>query len=311
MNVLITGCAGFIGSHAVDHFLSNGARVIGVDSLTYAGNTDNLKDAYESKNFTFVYADICNTDKIKKCCNDYKIQWIVNFAAETHVDNSIDCEKNFIHSNIVGVSSLLQVCKALKIPLLHISTDEVYGSALDNVSYEEVDQLCPSNPYSATKAAAEHLIRSYHNTHKTNYIIVRPSNNFGPRQHREKFLPTIIKSLKNNKKIPVYGDGKNIRDWLYVKDNVKMIYNILVKSKLNETYNISCSKEMKNLQIIKYVTEIMSADFKNSIEFVEDRPGHDYRYSIKNSKVKSIGAYHESGFLDSLKDTIESYGKHV
>ena len=308
MNVLITGCAGFIGSHAVDYFLSKGVHVLGVDSLTYAGNTENLKDANTNKNFTFICTDICKTGKIKKYCENHKIQWIINFAAETHVDNSIVCDSKFIHSNIVGVSSLLKVCRELNLPLFHVSTDEVYGPALGDTSFNEDDVLNPLNPYSATKAAAEHLIKSFHNTYKTNYIIVRPSNNFGPRQHKEKFLPTIIKNLQNNKKIPVYGDGTNIRDWLYVKDNVEIMYNILVRSKLNETYNITSKKEMTNLEMIKNVTKIMQVGMNENVKFVKDRPGHDFRYSVSDEKIRKLGVVKKNDFYKNLKATVISFG---
>ena len=308
MRVAITGCAGFIGSHAVDYFLAKGCFVVGIDSLTYAGNLDNIQMASQNKNFKFVKMDICETDDITQMCKSLNVQWIINFAAETHVDNSIACDSKFIHSNIVGVSSLLKTCRELSVPLFHISTDEVYGPALGNTSFNEGDTLNPLNPYSATKAAAEHLIKAFHNTYKTNYIIVRPSNNFGPRQHKEKFLPTIIKNLQNNEKIPVYGDGTNIRDWLYVKDNVEIMYNILVRSKLNETYNITSKKEMTNLEMIKNVTKIMQVDMNERVKFVKDRPGHDFRYSVSDEKIRKLGVVEENDFYENLKATVISFG---
>ena len=199
MNLLITGCAGFIGSHAVDHFLDVGHNVVGVDCFTYAASLDNLKSALADKNFTLYETDICDTNKIIEYCADHKIDWIVNFAAETHVDNSIESCEKFIHSNIVGVQSLLECCRELGIKLFHISTDEVYGS-IKSGSFSENDKLNPKNPYSATKAAAEHLVQSYENTYGVEFIIVRPSNNFGPRQNKEKFIPTILTSLVNKQK---------------------------------------------------------------------------------------------------------------
>jgi len=308
MRVAITGCAGFIGSHAVDYFLSQGCFVVGIDSLTYAGNLDNIQMASQNKNFKFIKMDINETDDVTQICASLNIQWIINFAAETHVDNSIICDSKFIHSNIIGVSSLLKVCRKLNLPLFHVSTDEVYGPALGDTSFKEGDVLNPLNPYSATKAAAEHLIKSFHNTYKTNYIIVRPSNNFGPRQHKEKFLPTIIKNLQNNKKIPVYGDGTNIRDWLYVKDNVEIMYNILVKSKLNETYNITSKKEITNLEMIKNVTKIMQVNMSENVKFVKDRPGHDFRYSVSDDKIKKLGVVKKNDFYKNLKATVASFG---
>ena len=226
MKIMITGCAGFIGSHATEEFLKAGYDIVGVDALTYAGSTENMSGFIDD--IMFVHADICDDKKIRSLVKDEGIEYIVNFAAETHVDNSIDSCKNFIKSNVDGVRSLLDACRDFGCSLLHVSTDEVYGSAMDG-SFTEDDILSPRNPYSATKAAAEHLITSYANTYKTDYKMVRMSNNFGPRQHSEKLIPTILKSLSLGKKIPIYGDGSNIRDWFYVKDCVKMVRGILEK----------------------------------------------------------------------------------
>ena len=226
MSILVTGCAGFIGSHAVDHFLDSGDKVVGIDSMTYASNIENLKSAFKKSDFVFYEKDIVDTFDITNICKNHNIKWIFNFAAETHVDNSIDSCDAFIHSNIIGVKSLLECCKETGASLFHISTDEVYGST-SGKPFKESDTLSPKNPYSATKAAAEHIIEAYSNTYGVNFITVRMSNNFGPRQHGEKFIPTIIRSLSNNKKIPIYGNGKNVREWLYVKDCVK-IYTVSI-----------------------------------------------------------------------------------
>jgi len=306
MNVLITGCAGFIGSHAVDHFLSEGYSVIGVDCLTYAGDMKNLKLALESEKFSFFKDDICNTSNIIELCENYNIKWIINFAAETHVDNSIDSCTGFIHSNIAGVHSLLECCRLTKTMLFHISTDEVYGS-IKLGSFNENSKLNPRNPYSATKAAAEHIITSYHNTHDINFLMARPSNNFGPRQHREKFIPTILRSIKAGKRIPVYGDGKNIRDWLYVKDNVAAIQFILENSKLNETFNITLGDERSNIETVEIILDVMKKEFKESVEFVPDRLGHDFRYSIDNSKLASLGFSRRTNFRDQIEETINFF----
>ena len=307
-NILVTGCAGFIGSHAVDYFLSKeGYFVIGYDVLTYAGKKDNLKNAVKSKNFKFVKGDICDNFLLQKTCKDYNIDWIVNFAAETHVDNSIESVDSFIHSNVKGVSSILDVCKELDIKLLHVSTDEVYGSKLEG-SFDEESKINPRNPYSATKAAAEHLVNSYINTFSIKAIIVRPSNNFGPRQHKEKLLPKIIKCLKENKKIPIYGSGNQIREWLYVKDNVAAIEFIMLKSKMGETYNITSNQEMKNIDLVKKVCKLLDKDFNISIQFVKDRLGHDFRYSITNKKLIDLGFESFSNFELCLNETLKEKG---
>ena len=191
---------------------------------------------------------------------------------------------------------------------MHISTDEVYGSILEG-SFSEKDPLNPTNPYSATKASAEHLILSYANTHNIKYLIFRPSNNFGPRQHEEKLLPTIVKSLVTNKNIPVYGDGSNIRDWLYVKDNVSIIFKIWKNSIQDEIYNISLSQEYKNIDIIKKVTDILKKDFKKNIVFIDDRPGHDFRYSISNNKLIKQKIIINTNFMYNLVETVNSLKK--
>ena len=257
MNILITGVAGFIGSHTADEFLKdNNYNVVGVDNLTYAGKLTNIKKAKRNNQFKFIKEDICNFDKIKTICEKENIDCILNFAAETHVDNSIQDPKPFLQTNISGVLSILEVCKKLDIKLLHISTDEVYGTRNEG-SFDENSNFDPRNPYSATKAAAEHLIKSYENTYGISFIIVRPSNNFGPRQHEEKFLPTIIKSIKENKPIPIYGNGKQIREWLYVKDNARVIKYILENGKLGEVYNITSNNEVENLSFVNMVYNLV------------------------------------------------------
>tara|TARA_B100000214_G_scaffold375394_1_gene361528 strand:+ start:692 stop:1645 length:954 start_codon:yes stop_codon:yes gene_type:complete len=303
--VMITGCAGFIGSHVSDYFLSKGHSVVGIDSLTYAGSLENLKKSNEYDSFSFIKEDICNSEVILDICNKNNIEWIFNFAAETHVDNSIDSDLPFFHSNIMGVRSLSSVCRNGSIKIFHISTDEVYGSKRRG-SFSENDPFNPQNPYSATKAASEHIIRSYSNTYGIEFIIVRPSNNFGPRQNGEKFLPTIVRSLSEDKKIPIYGDGKNIRDWLFVKDNARIIYDIWQKSDTNQTYNISLLNEMENIEIVKKVVKILEKDYDRSVRFVEDRLGHDFRYSISNSKIREIGINLETDFNQNLRETVRS-----
>lgn len=307
-NFLVTGCAGFIGSHAVDLLLSHGHKVCGVDKLTYAGNIDNLDTSLANENFTFYQSDICDRSYIEKLINTYKTDCIINFAAESHVDNSIKGSDSFIFSNIIGVKELLEICKNRDIKFCQISTDEVYGS-ITTGSFSESDVLSPKNYYSATKAAAEHIVTAYHNTFNIDYLIVRMSNNYGPRQHGEKFLPTIVNSINNNKRIPLYGKGDNIRDWIYVKDSVRIIYNLIMRERYNDIYNISFNDERKNIDVIRAVLEYLNLDFDSSVEFVDDRLGHDFRYSIDNNKMSSLVRFKPTSFQDGLEQTIDFYNK--
>lgn len=307
-NFLVTGCAGFIGSHAVDLLLSHGHKVCGVDKLTYAGNIDNLDTSLANENFTFYQSDICDRSYIEKLINTYKTDCIINFAAESHVDNSIKGSDSFIFSNIIGVKELLEICKNRDIKFCQISTDEVYGS-ITTGSFSESDVLSPKNYYSATKAAAEHIVTAYHNTFNIDYLIVRMSNNYGPRQHSEKFLPTIVNSINNNKRIPLYGKGDNIRDWIYVKDSVRIIYNLIMRERYNDIYNISFNDERKNIDVIRAVLEYFNLDFDSSVEFVDDRLGHDFRYSIDNNKMSSLVRFKPTSFQDGLEQTIDFYNK--
>ena len=304
--IVITGAAGFIGSHATDLFLEKGYNVVGIDSMTYASNEENLTSAKKTGRFKLCKHDIRDTLRIENICQENDIEWIFNFAAETHVDNSIINIKPFIESNIEGVASLLSICKNNQYKLFHISTDEVYGS-LEDGSFTEKDVLSPQNPYSATKASSEHLIKSYANTYGVDYTIVRPANNFGPRQNKEKFLPTILNSVFSNQKIPVYGDGMNIRDWLYVKDNASIIYEIWRLDTKNETFNISCSNEMTNIDLIKEVSSYLEKDWKSLVNFVKDRKGHDKRYSINTVKLNRLLSLSKTPFSDALSDTIRFY----
>ena len=306
MNVLITGCAGFIGSHTTDLFLKNGYKVVGVDALTYAANIDNMCEAIKNSNFVFYEEDICNTEKMKQYCIDHDIEWIINFAAETHVDNSIKSSSSFVRTNVDGTRSLLDCCASMGAKILQISTDEVYGS-IGSGSFLETDKMKPRNPYSATKAAAELMIDAYRNTYGIEYKIVRMSNNFGPRQHSEKFLPTMIKSLMQDKKIPVYGDGRNVRDWLFVKDCAEMIRRVHSAGMTNQIYNLTHRNEKENIEMVKIVSDLMGCDFESSFEFVEDRKGHDFRYSISNKKILKLGSKPPTDFKSSLKETIDFY----
>ena len=308
MNILITGCAGFIGSHTVDLFLENGYTVIGVDSLTYAGDISNINNASKNSNFIFYEDNICNTENMIQLCIDHGIEWIINFAAETHVDNSIKSASSFVKTNVDGVRSLLDCCVATNTKIMQISTDEVYGS-IGTGSFTEFDKINPRNPYSATKAAAEMMVEAYRNTYNIEYKMVRMSNNFGPRQHSEKFLPTMIASLLKGEKIPVYGDGKNVRDWLYVKDCANMIKRVHVAGATNHVYNLTHGNERENIEMVEIVCEIMGIDTDSAFEFVEDRKGHDFRYSIANKRILKLGVKAPTDFRSAIRETIGFYRK--
>ena len=303
MNIMITGCAGFIGSHVTEEFVYNGYNVRGVDIFTYAAKEENLKNVIDLPNFKLTRANILSSELLKILIRENDIEWVVHLAAETHVDNSIKDSGIFLHTNVLGTKSILDACLETGIKMLHFSTDEVYGCATDK-SFIESDKLDPRNPYSASKASAEHLVTSYANTHGTEYIMVRPSNNFGPRQHSEKFLPTIIKNLNVGNKVPLYGDGLHEREWMYVKETAKATRFILENSKTNEVYNVSSGFHMKNLHVIQRVCDILGIDSKDHIEYVKDRPGHDRKYSIDSSKLNELGHRVMSDFDSHLEETI-------
>ena len=304
MKIVVTGCAGFIGSHAVDEFLESGHQVLGIDKLTYAGDLRNLDVALKNSEFSFVKSDITDTTVIKSFLREFKPDWLINFAAETHVDNSIISISEFIHSNINGVACLLESIQGTGTRFCQISTDEVYGD-IKVGKFSEDDSLNPKNPYSATKAAAEHIVTSHHNTYDTQYLIVRPSNNFGPRQNSEKFMPKSIRCLIEGKKIPVYGDGSNVREWTYVRDTARAVRFLVEKDRINEVYNISSEYQQSNIKTVESICREMSLNPANVVNFVPDRPGHDWRYSIGSEKLRSLGFLIESDFNQNLKDTIE------
>jgi len=288
MNVLVTGCAGFIGSHTCEALIKDGHRVAGIDAMTYAAKESNLSILKSHNNFSFEKINILEFEKILDLVKRESLTHIVNFAAETHVDNSIQDVAPFIQSNILGVSSLINVTREKNLSFIQISTDEVYGVPNNGKIFDENSPLNPRNPYSATKAAGDHLILSAINTHKINARIIRPSNNFGQRQHYEKFIPTILRSIKNKKKIPVYGDGKNLREWTFVKDTAncisKNIENVFKKD--NIIFNLSSEHQLTNIQVISEICEILNLSENEVVEFIKDRPGHDREYRIKNTLLE-------------------------
>jgi dTDP-glucose 4,6-dehydratase len=288
VDYLVTGGAGFIGSNYVRMLLSdqlgpvNSVKVL--DKLTYAGSLENLKEVFNDPRFTFIQGDICDETMVKSCVDEEIV--IVHFAAESHVDRSISDPFEFIRTNVLGTQVLLLAAvekKAKK--FLHISTDEVYGS-IDTGSSIESDPLLPNSPYSASKAASDLLVRSYVQTYGLDARITRCCNNYGPNQFPEKFIPLAIKNLKENKKIPIYGDGKNIREWIHVEDHCRGIQLVIDKGKRGEIYNIGSSEAISNLDLAKKILEFASKGV-DSIEFVEDRKGHDIRYNLNSSFIQN------------------------
>lgn len=283
MKFLVTGGRGFIGSHFVEEALNQGHKIIDIDKMTYAAHEKLPWDTHE--NYELKVKDICDLNRLPNC------DIVINFAAESHVDNSIRETDPFMRSNVLGVHNLLELIRgkpSYDRPLFfHISTDEVYGDRLQG-SFTEEDKLSPSNPYSATKAAAEMLVLAYHRTYNIDYIITRSANNYGPRQYEEKLIPKCIDSILNNRKIPVHGDGSYVRDWTYVKDNISGIFKILESNKVNEIYNIASENHMINLDVVDQVLSWYNKN-RDLVQFVPNRWGQDLRYSISSKKLRDLG----------------------
>ena len=295
MKVIVTGGRGFIGSHFVEEVLKRGWKVYDIDKITYAAHKKLPWDNHP--NYELIQQDIATITSIPNC--DY----IFNFAAESHVDNSIRDTEPFIHSNILGVYNLLQLVRGKpgyeRPTFVQISTDEVYGDRTSGAS-EEGDPLNPSNPYSATKASAEMLVLSYARTYNINYLITRSANNYGSRQYKEKLIPKCIESVQRNKKIPVHGDGTYIRDWTYVKDNIKAILKIIDGGYKNDIFNIASQNHLTNLEVISTILSWYKKERDSSISFVENRWGQDTRYSVNTQKISNIGwePLYPSGIVD-------------
>ncbi len=310
MKIVVTGGAGFIGSNFIYYMLDKykDYKIICVDKLTYAGNLFTLSEAMKNKNFKFIKADICDREKIDSIFKVEEPDIVVNFAAESHVDRSISNPDVFIETNIKGTSVLLECCKKYNIKRYHqISTDEVYGDLpLDRaeLSFTEESPLKPSSPYSASKTSADLLVLSYFRTYKLPVTISRCSNNYGPYHFPEKLIPLIIIKALNNEKLPIYGDGKNVRDWIYVKDHCKAIDLILHKGKIGEIYNVGGNSEKNNLEVVKTILNILGKS-EELIEFVPDRLGHDRRYAINNHKIETeLGFKREVTFEQGIEQTI-------
>ena len=312
--VIITGGLGFIGSNLIELLIKKNFYIINLDKITYSSNLYNVKDFKKSKKYKFIKCDI-GDKKIKKILFKYKPDGIFNLAAETHVDRSIDKPETFIKSNVLGVFNLLECFKEYsrknKSKFIHISTDEVYGDILNGRSSENYPYQ-PSSPYAASKAASDHLVSSYIKTYKIPAMVTNCSNNYGPRQHPEKLIPKLIYNIINNRPLPIYGKGKNSREWIYVQDHCEALLKIFIKGKLGEFYNIGSNKNLNNLQVVKKILNISKNKIKlgkkTKISFIKDRPGHDLRYALNSNKIKNkLGWYPKTNFRQGIKLTFDWY----
>ena len=311
-NVLVTGAAGFIGANFAEYFVNKHPdyKVVVVDKLTYAGNMENLKNVKDK--IEFEQADICDYEKIKEIFKKYDINGVIHFAAESHVDNSIKNPFIFTQTNVIGTHTLLEVAKQIwgegsTNKFVHISTDEVYGSLKEDGYFTEKSPIKPSSPYSASKASSDLIAFAYYQTFKMNVNVTNCSNNYGPYQHNEKLIPHIIKLALNDEKVPVYGEGLNIRDWLYVEDHCKAIDLVFHNGIAGERYNIGGHNERRNIDIVKLILKQLGKS-EDLIEHVADRKGHDYRYAIDPTKIKNeLGWYPETKFEDGIVKTINWY----
>ncbi len=311
--ILVTGGLGFIGSNLITKLLEKNYKVLNIDKVSYASNFYNTKDFSRNKNYKFIKCNLNNLKKLQQIINKYKPSGIFNVAAETHVDRSIDGPKNFIDSNIIGTFNLLEVIRNYKskIKIVHISTDEVYGDVLKGRSNEN-DPYKPSSPYAASKASSDHLVYSYVKTFNIPAIITNCSNNFGPKQHPEKLIPKLIYNILNNKNLPIYGKGKNSREWIYVGDHCDALVKVYKSGKLGGFYNIGSNYNIDNLTVVKKLLNIAKKKInlgKNvKIKFVKDRPGHDMRYAINSNKIKKELKWKPKvNFMIGLEKTFDWY----
>lgn len=312
-NILITGGAGFIGSNFINYILQNRDDIFlaNIDKLTYAGNLENLKPIENKSNYHFVKGDITNRELVDYIFRKFDIKYVINFAAESHVDRSILGSEIFYRTNVIGTNVLLEASRRFKVEkFLQISTDEVYGSLGETGLFTEQTPISPNSPYSSSKAAADLMVQAFHHTYGLPTVITRCSNNYGPLQFPEKLIPLMIINALNNKKLPVYGDGLNIRDWIYVIDHNKAAELVFEKGKVGEVYNIGANREMKNIEIVKLILKKLGKT-EELIEYVKDRPGHDKRYAIDSSKIQNeLGWKPSYEFEEAIEYTIEWYLKN-
>ncbi len=326
MKILLTGGAGFIGSNLIHYLIENtNHKIVNVDKLTYAGNLISLKDIEENERYSFEKIDICNYDNVRDLFHKYSPDAVMHLAAESHVDRSIDGPGEFIQTNIVGTYNLLQNAfnywksldgeKKNSFRFLHVSTDEVFGSLGETGFFTETTPYDPKSPYSASKASSDHLVRAWQHTFGLPSMITNCSNNYGPYQFPEKLIPVVILNAINGKDIPIYGKGDNVRDWLYVEDHAAALYKVISKGVVGETYNIGGKNEMKNIDIVNIICEILdelkpksNGSHKDQIKFVKDRPGHDKRYAIDPAKIeKELGFKPAHNFNEGIRKTVEWY----
>lgn len=326
--VLVTGGAGFIGSHFARYVLQTHqeANVVNLDALTYAGTKENLEDVMECDRHKFVHGDICDEGLVKSLLREHAIDTVVHFAAESHVDRSILEPDAFVRTNVQGTFNLLEETRRFWLEeknwskaqcrFHHVSTDEVYGAlGHDDLPFTEMSRYVPNSPYSASKAASDHLVRAYQHTYQLPTTITHCSNNYGPYQHQEKFIPTVISMCLNERPIPVYGDGSNIRDWLYVEDHCVAIWKVIESGRIGQTYNIGGSNQVSNLDVVKLLCRTLAdalsekqEKFLKLISFVTDRPGHDWRYAIDSQKIRGeLGWQPTNKFERGIRKTVDWY----
>lgn len=327
MRVLVTGGAGFIGSNLILylHEIHPEYQILNLDKLTYASDLSYLDSIKHSNRYSFKKADLVDRESVRDIVEKFKPQGVFHLAAESHVDNSIAGPEPFVLSNVTGTFNLLEECKQLweddertwqNDRFLHVSTDEVYGTLGDEGKFKETTPYAPNSPYSASKAGSDFIVRAYYHTYGMNVVTTNCSNNFGPHQHDEKLIPTVIRSAINHDEIPVYGKGENVRDWLYVYDHCVALDLVFHKGKAGETYNVGGDNEWRNLDLVTLICDILNSeigdgpegDYKNLITFVTDRPGHDFRYAIDASKIKEeLGWQRKGSFEDKLRETVRWY----
>lgn len=321
MNLLLTGGAGFIGSHAVRYALTNGFTVINVDKLTYAGNLNNLEDCFNHNRYFFYQEDICNGKAMQSLFQRHKPDLVLHMAAESHVDRSIDSSELFVKTNVMGTHVLLESALAYhrhfkkeSFRFLHVSTDEVFGSLENGEYFHENRRYQPNSPYAASKAASDLLVRSYYQTYGLPIMIVNVSNNYGPNQYPEKLIPLTILNALENKPLPIYGDGKQIRDWLYVEDNIEALFSLLHFGGVGESYCVGANNEFSNLDLVLLICDYLeslspcSMSYRDLVTFVQDRPGHDRRYATNAEKVQAhTGWKPKMPFKEGLLKTIQWY----